>query len=309
MRTEWNCASVDAGSGTPIRRISVLGHHLSRCASATLRSHSCGHARTIRYGDSVQVQCIGTVLNSGKNANLFKDDVCSFIVGQTQTSILLPAIGDQIIGLSYNESIQFTLDTGDPSHPQAVHDAAQVVTVPVGSVDVHVGMTVKIQYQGQSRMGTVVGVSECGKQATVDMNDPLAGEALELTVTILQLGSGVKPDQRITLDSIPEPLHVPDRMLRPSELQTFDGVTNVAVYISVCGFVYDVSTGSSFYGPHGAYGFMAGHDATVALAKFQLNPQLLDRPWTGLDEGELGTLLEYVRTFQSKYPVVGRLRQ
>lgn len=47
----------------------------------------------------------------------------------------------------------------------------------------------------------------------VDMNDPLAGEAIDLHVTVQRLGNDVVPDRQVTLDLIPEPLHVPNQIL------------------------------------------------------------------------------------------------
>ena len=76
------------------------------------------------------------------------------------------------------------------------------------------------------------------------------------------------------------------------------------------GLVYDMTAGSKFYGPGGTYGFMAGYDATIALAKFSMNPEYLNMKWTleDFDENELNTLASYCRTFEKKYPIVGRYK-
>ena len=70
--------------------------------------------------------------------------------------------------------------------------------------------------------------------------------------------------------------------------------------------MYNV-TDSKFYGPGGPYSFMAGQDATVSLASFSMDPSLLNTPWSGthLDEDQNNTLANYIKTFSSKYPIVG----
>ena len=51
------------------------------------------------------------------------------------------------------------------------------------------------------------------------------------------------------------------------------------------------------------------YTGTVALARFSMNPLLLNQVWTlkGFDENELNTLANYIRSFSIKYPIVGRL--
>merc|ERR1740121_1362801 len=106
----------------------------------------------------------------------------------------------------------------------------------------------------------------------------------------------------------PDPLHIPENKITLEELSAHNGKRKESVYISVRGFVYDVSAGASFYGPGGPYGSMAGNDATVALAKFSLDPSLLNQRWSTLDKLGEESLASYIKTFQRKYPCVGRLR-
>jgi hypothetical protein len=44
------------------------------------------------------------------------------------------------------------------------------------------------------------------------------------------------------------------------------------------------------YGPQGMYAALAGHDATLALARHSMDPTLLDRRPDGLSEAEEKTL-------------------
>ena len=78
----------------------------------------------------------------------------------------------------------------------------------------------------------------------------------------------------------------------------------------IMGYVYDMSSGKQFYGPGGTYGFMAGYDSTVALAKFSMNPGYLNKKYTmqAFSEDELNSLAGYVRRFATKYPIVARLK-
>ena len=80
------------------------------------------------------------------------------------------------------------------------------------------------------------------------------------------------------------------------------------IYLGCNGLVYDMTAGAKLYGPGGTYGFMAGYDATVALAKFSMNPLFLNQKWKleEFEENELNTLANYCRTFEKKYPIVGK---
>jgi predicted heme/steroid binding protein len=50
------------------------------------------------------------------------------------------------------------------------------------------------------------------------------------------------------------------------ELKEFTGVNEKPIYLCARGVVYDMSQGSSFYGPGGPYAVFAGHDASKCLA-------------------------------------------
>ncbi|KAL4002693.1 Cytochrome b5-like Heme/Steroid binding domain family protein [Acanthocheilonema viteae] len=92
------------------------------------------------------------------------------------------------------------------------------------------------------------------------------------------------------------------------QLLPFDGVQNERILMAVCGKVFDVTKGSLFYGPEGAYGKLAGHDATRALAKMDLT-LVKDTPddLSDISDLDLHTAREWMQSFICKYPVVGKL--
>jgi predicted heme/steroid binding protein len=61
------------------------------------------------------------------------------------------------------------------------------------------------------------------------------------------------------------------------------------------------------YGPNGAYGVMAGHDASRAMAKRSLSVEQLNGPVDDLCEEERKVLEHYVRLFRSKYKAVAQI--
>lgn len=71
------------------------------------------------------------------------------------------------------------------------------------------------------------------------------------------------------------------------------------------GVIYDV-TNSPFYGPDGAYGVFAGHDASVNLSKMSHDEGLLNK-WGSytLNEDEEKILNDWVIRFEEKYRKVG----
>lgn len=101
------------GNSSPARRTTAVGRHVSALRIGRFRT--CNQVeRTVQVGDNVEIKCTGTIVSTGKDARLFKNDTCSFTVGQTQQALLLPAISEQIQGLRINDSIKFTMDPGEP---------------------------------------------------------------------------------------------------------------------------------------------------------------------------------------------------
>ncbi|EFC42546.1 steroid membrane binding protein [Naegleria gruberi] len=115
-------------------------------------------------------------------------------------------------------------------------------------------------------------------------------------------------------DSDEEEEKIEEREFTLEELHTYNGVEsstnpNKKIYVSVLGKIFDV-TGSGFYGPNETYDMFAGHESSVALAKNELKPSLLDQ----LDISSLGAfekdnLYGMYNHFEMKYRVVGWLKE
>ena len=105
----------------------------------------------------------------------------------------------------------------------------------------------------------------------------------------------------------------PERKFTLEELRVFNGIPKeknpkAKIYIGVKGVVFDMSSASNFYGPpEGPYCIFAGRDASVALAKTQVNASLLDMPITDLTPEEHNTLNEWFAKYVEKYPQIGKL--
>ena len=66
------------------------------------------------------------------------------------------------------------------------------------------------------------------------------------------------------------PIEIPNkRIFTLAEMQTSE-----EIYLSIVGYVFDVSTGSQYYGPGESYNVLARKDATILLASgdFEKNP-------------------------------------
>ncbi|CAM9346089.1 unnamed protein product [Chrysoparadoxa australica] len=111
------------------------------------------------------------------------------------------------------------------------------------------------------------------------------------------------------------------RDLTEEELLEYDGTNPVPegfacppIYVGLKGRIFDVSFGGShLFGPGGPYSMLAGRDATMALAKMELDPAVA---FDGTEEGSLtaeeaARLKTWVRRFRfyKRYPIVGKLIQ
>ena len=95
-----------------------------------------------------------------------------------------------------------------------------------------------------------------------------------------------------------------------AELSKFDGVASDKIYFSLKGIVFDVS-GSDFYKPGGPYHYLAGHEASVPLAKMSKETEFLDREkykWDEcLDENDKIMLENWFSKISEKYPKVAKI--
>lgn len=278
-----------------LRRVAVLAHQL--CVSeGELR-------RSVQLTDTIRVGVTGIIDGNPKvPAKVFQGDAEVFVAGDAN-GLLQPALDEACRGLHQGEMREFMVRPGDPSHPQSERDEKLVVSLPTGGEAVAVGNLVRVRHQGRFRLATVVAV--LADTATVDMNDPLAGKTLRMRAVL----EGFDADDEKLRRMFPAPEHIGKHEFTLAELAKHKGQrAGDSVLISVRGYVYDVTDGIKFYGPSGAYGWMAGSDATVALAKFSMDPQLLNRGWEMLSAQENQQLATYVSTMRAKYPAVGTLK-
>ena len=112
-------------------------------------------------------------------------------------------------------------------------------------------------------------------------------------------------------DDEPEEEPIVEREFTLAELLKYNGADSEEkkIYVSVCGKVFDV-TDSGFYGPTDVYGMFAGHESSLALAKNELKPSLLDQlDLSTLNAMERDQLNGMFSHFEFKYRVVGWLKE
>lgn len=112
-------------------------------------------------------------------------------------------------------------------------------------------------------------------------------------------------------EDLPDVVEIQD--FTPRTLLKYNGNDHKRILIGVKGKVYDVTAGKAHYGPNGPYAFMAGHDASRALAKHSFGSENLtpvDQPIDTLDnltKEEWDALNQWESFFVNKYPSVGGL--
>lgn len=96
--------------------------------------------------------------------------------------------------------------------------------------------------------------------------------------------------------------------------EQYDGKSRDAVYLAVKGRVFDVSSGSEFYGPDGgSYNALAGHDASRALGIMSLQGRdkwvedCCIRRIDDLGHKQYKVMREWEDKYVEKYPIVGVL--
>jgi len=106
---------------------------------------------------------------------------------------------------------------------------------------------------------------------------------------------------------LPEPLPKHDMTLE--ELRKYDGKgADKRICIAILGKVYDCTKGHRFYGPGGPYAPLAGHDATRALAHFDV--EAIKEEWddvSDLTPYQMSSVNEWMEQFSERYDYVGRL--
>lgn len=108
---------------------------------------------------------------------------------------------------------------------------------------------------------------------------------------------------------IPRRKRMEPRDLTREELKQYDGSDPTSpILMAVRGNIYDVTNGSSFYGPGGPYNVFTGKDASRALAKSSTDPKDAENSQIeDLTSEELNTLDEWESHYKFKYEYVGKL--
>ena len=107
---------------------------------------------------------------------------------------------------------------------------------------------------------------------------------------------------RLYLRFSEKPVELKPLVPKAYTLEELKSYTKDPIYIAVRDKVYDVTSGSTFYGEDGPYGKLAGRDATFALAKMETDP---DKCESTLNDSENKVLSDWIAKFDSKYAVVG----
>ncbi|KAF3936287.1 Neudesin [Dactylella cylindrospora] len=122
----------------------------------------------------------------------------------------------------------------------------------------------------------------------------------------------LKPTPLPALPDAPQPIVY--TTFTPTTLLKHNGKDDPRILMAVKGVVFDVTSGSAFYGPGGPYSIFAGRDASRGLAKGALEEGLLTPVGEKIDTlGDLSgdereALQGWFDQFSGKYLVVGELR-
>jgi membrane-associated progesterone receptor component len=116
-------------------------------------------------------------------------------------------------------------------------------------------------------------------------------------------------DKREKETKMANPLTPPDRPFTAPELLQFNGAAKPEIYISVKGIVFDVTSGSDFYGPGKSYNKFAGREASRCLGKMQVDDSESNASWLNLNPEHMKTLDEWFDKYSKKYPVVGYFKK
>ncbi|GMH32947.1 hypothetical protein BSKO_00781 [Bryopsis sp. KO-2023] len=99
----------------------------------------------------------------------------------------------------------------------------------------------------------------------------------------------------------------PEYNLTALSLSCYDGRDPFRpLLLAIKGKIYDVTEGSTFYGPGGGYHVFAGRECARALAKMSTSKEDCNDDLDDLTESEFEVLDGWIRKLE-KYPVVGKI--
>jgi len=108
-------------------------------------------------------------------------------------------------------------------------------------------------------------------------------------------------------------MRLPVGRLTLEQIREYNGTDNQRILISICGRIFDMTSGYDFYGPGGAYNCFSGGDASFMLGKMSLDTNHKNKKdfvntneWDG--DAQV-TLSDWISRFRGKYPIVGRLNE
>ena len=268
-------------------------------------AHCNGEERFAKPTDSVRVHCTGQT-EKGFDASLFDEDQVEFVVGDNET---WSAIEEAVIGMKLGEEKAFVIEPEFGEHPVPRRDESKVFDVPLSALPKdgrQIGVTLLVNAEDGQRPAMVTALNTNDDTAVLDMNDPIAGKPLHMTLKLLAFDVDVEV-RPISYPSV-EPAEIPEKAFTLSELNEHNGKTRESIYISLCGYVYDV-TGGKHYVPGGSYEAMAGRDGSLALATYSFNwTMILDKPLPAELQRQQEKMLSFwANNFHKQYPVVGRL--
>jgi membrane-associated progesterone receptor component len=113
-------------------------------------------------------------------------------------------------------------------------------------------------------------------------------------------------DEEDEEETFPEPMPAGD--LKRAELKKYDGSDETKpILIAAKGIIFDVTRGRDFYGKGGPYNAFTGIDCSRALGKVSLEKEDLCGNVKDFAASQRDVLNDWVRKFEAKYPVVGKL--
>lgn len=225
------------------RRIETLQNHLCR------RMCNGKHVRVVVPGDVVAVTVCGKA-RDGTIAGFFADDKTAFVVHHEaegsklrESLTLQPSLSQTVLGMRLGETRTFCVKPEDQEHPQSRRNEELVVEIPKSPADnLSIGAVVQIQFQGRARLATVINIKS-ENSVVVDMNDPLAGQALFMNVSLRSFDALDELEQALFPFEETDRQHAlaNGKLFSRQELAQYNGKSKPQIYISIKGLVYDVT--------------------------------------------------------------------